>query len=129
VRRTECGVRSAGASAIALCVCLTSACFSEPVRNVTLLARGMAFALAEQPGVANPVIRVRAGERVRLILKNEAPGLVHDIAIPAWNVAADSVRTGETAQVVFTVPTTPGRAEYRCRPHAEMMNGVVDVTP
>jgi plastocyanin len=75
------------------------------------------------------VIRVRAGERVRLILKNEAPGLVHDIAIPAWNVAADSVRTGETAQVVFTVPTTPGRAEYRCRPHAEMMNGVVDVTP
>ena len=38
------------------------------------------------------------------MLKNEAPGLRHDLAIPAWNVALDPIASGESAQVTFTVP-------------------------
>jgi plastocyanin len=96
---------------------------------VTLVARGVTFTLAEQPDIANPIIRLRAGERVRLILRNEAPGLLHDIVIPAWDVAVDPVRTGQTAEVTFAVPATPGRTAYRCRPHGELMNGVIEVLP
>ena len=94
-----------------------------------LVARGMTFALADEPDVPNPVITVHAGERVRLVLKNEAPGLLHDIAIPAWDVQVEQIRAGESAEVTFTVPSDPGRHEYRCRPHSEMMTGFVEVAP
>ena len=88
----------------------------------------MTFILEESPGDPNPVIALRAGERVRLVLKNDAPGLLHDVEIPALNVALDQIRAGQAADITFTVPDTPGRHEYRCRPHAEMMHGVVEVT-
>jgi plastocyanin len=93
------------------------------------MARGMTFVLATQPDTPNPVIPLRAGERVRLVLRNEAPGLIHDIAIPEWDVAVAQIRAGESAEVIFTVPDEIGRHEYRCRPHSEMMKGVVEVTP
>ena len=98
-------------------------------REVLLVARGMTFVLADSPASANPVIPLQAGERIRLVLKNEAPGLLHDIGIPEWNVQVDQIRAGQTAEVTFTVPNRPGRYEYRCRPHAEMMSGFVEVTP
>lgn len=93
------------------------------------MARGMTFVRAAQPDTPNPVIPLRAGERVRLILRNEAPGLLHDIAIPAWKVEVAQIRAGESAEVTFTVPNDIGRHEYRCRPHSEMMKGFVEVTP
>ena len=100
-----------------------------PTREIVLVARGMSFVLEDAPDVANPVISLRAGERVRLVLKNEAPGLLHDIVIPELGVEIEQMRAGETRELMFTVPAKPGRHEYRCRPHAEMMHGVVDVVP
>jgi hypothetical protein len=104
-------------------------CRSAPPRDIALVARGMTFALADGPDKANPVIPLRSGERVRLVLRNESPGMIHDLAIPAWDVAIASLRTGEQGDVTFSVPSTPGRVEYRCRPHAELMKGVFDVAP
>ena len=100
-----------------------------PAREIVLVARGMSFVLESAPEVANPVISLRARERVRLVLKNEAPGLLHDIVIPDLGVEIEQMRAGETRELTFTVPVKPGRHEYRCRPHAEMMHGVVDVAP
>jgi hypothetical protein len=97
-------------------------------RPITLVARGMTFVLEESPETPNPVISLRVHERVRLVLRNEAPGLLHDIEIAALNVRLDQIRAGENTSVTFTVPDIPGRHEYRCRPHAEMMRGIVDVT-
>ena len=111
-----------------VCSVLIGCGYSRPARQVTLVARGMTFILEESPGDPNPVIALRAGERVRLVLKNDAPGLLHDVEIPALNVALDQIRAGQAADITFTVPDTPGRHEYRCRPHAEMMHGVVEVT-
>jgi plastocyanin len=88
----------------------------------------MTFVSDERPDEANPVLVLRAGERVRLVIRNEAPGLLHDIAIPAWGVQIDPIHYGETAEIVVTVPATPGRTRYVCRPHAELMNGLVEVT-
>lgn len=100
-----------------------------PTREITLVARGMTFMLAGESEEPNPTISLRSGERVRLILHNEAPGLLHDVAIPAWDVAVEQIRAGERAETVFVVPEAPGQYEYRCRPHAEMMRGVIDVQP
>jgi plastocyanin len=109
---------------------LSGSCALTPVpREVLLVARGMTFILADQPEVPNPVIPMHAGERVRLVLKNEAPGLLHDVAIPAWKIETSQIRAGETTEVTFTVPNQPGRHGYRCRPHSEMMSGFVEVMP
>jgi uncharacterized membrane protein YccC len=97
-------------------------------REVVLIARGMTFVLASDPDAPNPVIPFRAGEHVRLVLRNEAPGLLHDFHIPAWEVHVKQIRAGETSEVSFTVPATAGRYQYLCKPHSEMMKGFVEVT-
>jgi plastocyanin len=108
--------------------CTACATRADRARDVVIVARGMTFVTPENPGTANPLLTFRAGERIRLVLRNEAPGLLHDFAIPAWNVEIGEIQAGESRDVVFTVPDAPGRFEYRCRPHSAMMNGPVDVT-
>ena len=97
-------------------------------REIVVIARGMTFVLGSDSGAPNPVIPLRAGEQVRLVLRNEAPGLLHDFHIPDWDVHVRQVRTGESAEVTFTVPSTVGRYQYVCKPHSEMMKGFVEVT-
>lgn len=95
-------------------------------RQIVVIARGMAFVVDGQTG-ANPVLALTAGERVEIVLRNETPGIVHDFAIPAWGVVVDPIRGGESATVAIEAPASPGTYEYLCRPHAQMMRGVVDV--
>jgi len=115
---------------VACASALTAACATPAAtRDITLIAKGMTFILPADPATANPVIQLRAGERIRLVLRNEAPGLLHDVAIPDLGVEVPQIRAGESAEVTFTVPSTPGKHEYRCRPHGELMKGVVEVTP
>ena len=114
---------------VLLCLTLCGCAPPADMREVVITARGMTFVMASNPDTPNPVIQFRAGERVRVVLRNEAPGLLHDFAIPAWSVQTDQIRAGESTEVTFTVPLAPGRSEYLCRPHAEMMNGHVEVTP
>jgi plastocyanin len=106
----------------------SASCSHAAAREVTLVARGMTFALADRPDAANPVLRLRAGERVRLVLRNEAPGLVHDVAIPAWGVATEAVPGGQSTAITFVVPEEAEAVAYQCRPHAAMMTGRIDVT-
>jgi plastocyanin len=119
-------VRSGALWLMALAIC--GGCGQmPPARDVTLVATGMAFVLPDEPNAVNPPLTFRPGERVRLILRNEAPGMRHDVAIPAWDVAVDPVGFGERAEVTFTVPADASRVDYHCRPHAAMMRGQVDV--
>ena len=115
------------AVAIVLLGALTAAITRPPVREITLVARGMAF---YQIGdvAPNPVIRVQAGERVRIVLRNEDRGITHDFAVPAFDAAVDQLDWNEDGHVTFDVPDTPGRHEYVCRPHMLMMRGVLLVT-
>lgn len=100
-----------------------------PTRDVVVVARGMTFVLEDAPDTPNPVIALRAGERVRLVLKNEAPGLLHDMVIPDLGVEIEQMRAGESRELTFIVPANTGRHEYRCRPHADMMRGFIEVAP
>jgi len=88
----------------------------------------MTFVLASDPDTPNPVIRVRPGEQIRLTLRNEAPGLMHDFRIPSWDVKTEQIRGGESTTVSFTVPSEVGRYEYSCGPHSTMMQGFIEVT-
>jgi plastocyanin len=98
-----------------------------PTREVTLVARGMAFYGDGDSSTPNPMLEVRAGERVRVVLRNEDRGMRHDFAVPAVDVAMDTIRWDESGNVTFDVPDTPGTYEYVCRSHALMMRGIIRV--
>jgi plastocyanin len=100
---------------------------ASPVREVTLVARGMAFYLESDPQTPNPTLVVRAGERVRVVLRNEDRGMTHDFAVPALDTGMDLLRWNEAGEVTFTVPSRPGTYEYVCNPHRLMMAGAIRV--
>ena len=97
----------------------------EP-RDIVFVARGMAFHIAGDPS-PNPVVHVTSGERVRFVLRNEATGFEHDLAIPALGLALAPTAAGETRAASVRIPPTPGRFPYVCRPHAQMMRGTLVV--
>lgn len=96
------------------------------MREITLVGRGMAFYLAGDP-TANPTLTLGAGERVRVVLRNETPGMVHDLAVDGLGLSVGPLDAGRAASVEFRAPDRPGRYEYYCRPHAVMMRGVLQV--
>ena len=98
-----------------------------PSREISLVARGMAFYLEGDMASPNPTIRLAAGETVRIVLRNEDRGMTHDFAIPALETALDATDWNETESVTFDVPAAPGTYEYRCRPHMLMMRGTIVV--
>jgi len=117
----------AAAVALVAAAVVTTAGAREEVREIHLVARGMAFYLDAEPAVANPPITLHQGERVRIVLRNETPGINHDLAIAGLSAAMSPVAVGTTGVVDLEVPDRPGRHEYVCRPHSVMMKGVVTI--
>ena|SRR5687767_480569 len=98
-----------------------------PSREVVLVVRGMAFYLESDPARPNPTLTFTAGERVRVVLRNEERGFTHDFAVPAVKAATDLINWNDEASVTFNVPDRPGTYEYVCEPHAMMMQGRIVV--
>ena len=115
----------AAAVALVAAAVVASAGAREESREIHLVARGMAFYLDGDPTAANPIIRVQRGERVRFVLRNETPGIDHDLAIASMGVGLTPVAVGQTAAFDLRAPDQPGRHEYACRPHAVMMKGTL----
>jgi plastocyanin len=113
--------------AMVLVGALVTAVTPTPDREIALVARGMAFYLLDDPLTPNPTIRLKAGERVRVVLRNEDRGITHDFAVPAIDAALDRIDWKEENAVTFDVPETPGLYEYTCRPHTLMMRGQIIV--
>jgi hypothetical protein len=98
----------------------------EHDREVRLVAIDRTFYLEGQP-TPNPTLKLRARERIRLVLRNEDDGMRHDLRIREWNVAVPAI-DGKGEQVVtFRVPDTPGTTSYTCTPHASSMLGSIEV--
>jgi hypothetical protein len=93
-------------------------------REVVLVVRDMTFYLAGTD-VPNPTIAVKPGEEVRLVLRNEQAGMTHDWTLASLHVALAPIRGVGSGSIVFRAPEEPGRHEYRCTPHAQMMKGVL----
>jgi plastocyanin len=98
-------------------------------REITLVARDMAFYLETDSNTPNPVIEVRAGERVRITLRNDDRGFLHDFALPVTRAATETIGWHEQSETIFDAPTEPGSYEYVCRPHSLMMKGTLRVVP
>jgi len=117
---------------IAMCVAVLTlgafaAALSRPApREITLVTRGMAFYL-EGGDLPNPTLTVRAGERVRVVLRNDDRGIRHDFAVPDVSAALGPIGWNESSDVTFEVAGTPGTYEYHCRPHMMMMRGRIVV--
>ena len=117
----------AAIAGLMLLAALLPARSSTPPREVVLIARGMAFYLDGDPSTPNPTLEVKAGERVRIVLRNQDRGMTHDFAVPAVAAAMNAIDWNQSGEVTLDVPDTPGTYEYVCRPHALMMRGIIRV--
>ena len=122
------GKAVAGIAALLVAVSLLPLVSSSPAREVTLVVRDMTFYLESDPYTPNPTIEVTAGERVRIVLRNEDRGMTHDFAVPAVAAATSLIDWRESDDVTFDVPSAPGTYEYVCNPHRLMMRGTIRVT-
>ena len=107
---------------------LVPALSSTPSREITLVARNMAFYLESDPKTPNPTIEVKAGERVRIVLRNQDRGMMHDLAVPAVKKTLDLIGWNESDDLKFTAPKQPGTYQYECQPHRLMMRGTIRVS-
>ena len=108
---------------------LVAAVSRTPSREIVLVARNMAFYLEGDPSQPNPTLTINAGERVRVVLRNEERGFTHDFAVPLIGLRTDLINWNEDASVTFDAPDRPGTYEYVCEPHAMMMRGQIIVRP
>ena len=93
-------------------------------REIRVVVRDMNFYLDGRTE-ENPTLRLRAGEAVRLVLRNEDEGMTHDFAVPGWNAATKRIEAGEEAAVTFRAPDRASSQPYKCRPHSKMMQGTI----
>jgi plastocyanin len=117
----------AAIAAIMIVAALLPVWSKTPAREITLVARGMAFYLEGDLTQPNPVITVKAGEPVRVVLRNEERGMTHAFAVPAFGAATGLLHWNERGEVLFDVPEKAGTYEYVCGPHMLMMKGTLKV--
>lgn len=92
----------------------------EPKRTIVVTAQNMMF------NETNPTIVLPAGETVRLVFRNEDPGMKHDLNIPVLGIRTGVLETGEEAVLEFRVPKR-GNFEYLCSLHPVSMRGMFAV--
>lgn len=125
----QCSAKLVGAlAAVILVVTLLPALSGPPTRDVTLVVRGMTFYLESDPHTPNPVIEARAGERIRVVLRNQERGMTHDFAVKDLGADIEPITWNESSDVVLDLPSQPGTYQYVCRPHSLMMHGEIRVT-
>ena len=121
-------LRAIAAMAVLMILAVLAPALSKtPTREITLVAKDMAFYLESDPTTPNPTLEIKAGERVRIVLKNQERGIRHDFAVPAIRKAVDQIGWNETDDVVFSAPKRPGNYPYECQPHRLMMRGTIRV--
>jgi plastocyanin len=99
----------------------------EPtVHEIRLRVRDMAYYAGDDPEV-NPTLRVRAGERVQIILSTTDSGMSHDFVIPDLKVASRLLKGKDSDTIEFTAPASPGTHRYNCTPHSATMRGTIAV--
>jgi plastocyanin len=97
------------------------------VRTIDIVVRDMAF-YVNGDKTPNPELTFKAGEQVRLRVRNEDAGMRHDFTIKAWTVGTRLLNDrGEEDVVEFRVPDSPGTGTYTCTPHPKMMTGTIRV--
>ena len=109
--------------AIAIVAVALKASAGEPEREITLVARDMAFYLPEG-GAPNPPLELARGESARLTLINRDRGIEHDLAVESLDLEIGAIPgDGASRTVELRAPREAGDHEYVCRLHDRMMRG------
>ena len=95
-------------------------------REVRLVAKNMTFYL-EGDETPNPTIRLKAGEEVKITLRNADQGMNHDFTVTSWKLATKLLEGEGQDAVSFRVPDAKGSQQYTCTPHAVMMRGTIEI--
>jgi plastocyanin len=95
-------------------------------REIVLVARDMAYYLPGDPR-PNPTLEVARGETVRVVLRNQDPGMEHDFAVPALGAASAPIDGRGSTALTLRAPAARGEHEYLCTLHAVVMRGVLSV--
>ena len=98
----------------------------EAIREVRITARDMSFIVQDIAG-PNPTLALAAGEQVKVTIRNEDKGMLHDFSIPEWDVRTGSVEWGTERSITFRVPEAASTLSYVCTPHSMMMSGRITV--
>jgi plastocyanin len=115
-------VAAAGVVAFLVAAGMRSEAEPETIREIVLEARGTSF------DGDNPTLVLRPGERVRVVVRNDDPGVEHSIAIPELGIERRDVGPGE--QVAFEVEAPQhGVIDYVCPQHLPLMKGKIVVQP
>ena len=114
------------ALALAATIPLLARTRAAAVREVSVVVRGMSF-YADGLADPNPTLRVKRGERLRFVVRNEDSGMAHDLSIRAWDVGTKVLKGRERDVVEFRAPEAAGEAVYACTPHSAMMRGTIIV--
>ena len=96
------------------------------IRTIHLAMRDMTY-YVEGQHEPNPTLRVRRGERVRIIVSNHDVGMKHDFGVDAWRTRTGLIDGVGDARVEFVAPATSGETVYSCTPHGAMMHGTIRV--
>ena len=100
---------------------------SGPAREITVVARGMAFYLEGNP-IPNPLLEFEPAERIAITFINQERGIQHDLRFPALNLGTGLLDGGGSSErLIFRVPAERGDSRYTCSIHAIMMNGRVSI--
>ena len=118
-------VLTAAAVVVSLLPMLASSDLDE-VREVRLVARDMTFYM-EGSAEPNPTLTFRAGEKVRLVLKNEDAGIDHNFSVPKWEKKTKLLEGKGEDSIVIKIPKRKGSENYTCTPHSEMMRGTIRI--
>jgi plastocyanin len=98
----------------------------EPDREVRLVAVDRTFYIEGQH-TPNPTLKLRAGDRIRLVLRNEDEGMRHDLRIRDWNISIPAIDGKGERSLTFRVPDRRGATAYTCTPHSSSMVGSIEV--
>ena len=117
----------AGMALVMVFAALLPALSGTTKREIVLVVKGMSFYVEGDSLTPNPTLDVRAGERVRVVVRNQDRGMTHNFAVPALGVELAPMQWNESGDVVFEAPDKPGTYEYECAPHRLMMRGTIRV--
>ncbi len=93
---------------------------NSDVRTIVLTARDMRF------NGTNPVLEIMPGEMICIVLRNQDPGMKHDLVIPALGLRTPILEPGEEAVLEFRAPAG-GALEYFCSMHPISMKGFFQI--
>lgn len=94
---------------------------ADGVRTIVITAKDMRF------NVTNPTITFAPGELIRIVFRNEDPGMKHDLMIPDLGLGTRVLEAGEETVLRFRAPKS-GLFLYLCSLHPVSMRGAFRVS-